>query len=183
MADQPSQPGISQVYAWWWLHDGRWYQEVASRFGFDAANEINKAALKFLCVRVAKYVMKGLDKRLTEMTWDEVVQVFNRSAELMWPGESLEFHTTLTGPGTFKTAIIRNMALEMLKRAGTLDKYDCPCLTLREGWVEGMGLHLTENRMEECVRKGGKACVFSSCIAEFAESSQPDGPRGERASG
>lgn len=173
MDDSTPKPPLTQVYAWWWLHDGRWYQEVAAEFGFDAANRINKAALKFLCARVAKYVAKSAGKPLAEMTWPEVVAVFNRAAELMWPGESLEFHTTLTGPGRFKTEIVRNMALEMLRRAGTLDQYDCPCLTLREGWFEGLGLHMTENRIEGCLRRNDKACVFTSCVAEYADEDKP----------
>ncbi len=30
-----------QVYRFWWLHDGAWYRNVAGRFGFEVANELN----------------------------------------------------------------------------------------------------------------------------------------------
>ena len=37
----------------WWLHDARWYQGVAGRFGQAAANEINAEAMRFVARRIA----------------------------------------------------------------------------------------------------------------------------------
>jgi hypothetical protein len=173
MDERASRPSLTQVYQWWWLHDGRWYQEVAQRFGFDAANEINKSALRFLAARVAKGVLKSLDKPIEQMEWPEVVEVFCRGARLMWPGDALDFSYTVTGPGTFQVDIVRNFALDMLQRAGTLDKYDCPCLSLREGWFEGLGLQPLENRVEQCMCRGGSACTFYGKVAGFAEPEEP----------
>lgn len=173
MEDKATKPSIGQLYQWWWLHDGFWYQEVARRFGFEAANEINKTVLKTLATRVARSVVKSYGKSFTE--WHEVVDAYCKSAELMCPAEGLEFTSTITGPGTFKIEIFRNFALDALRKAGTLDKYDCPCLSLREGWFQGLGVHAVENRIEECMCKGGKACVFIGRVAEFAEAAQAPG--------
>ena len=167
------KPSVGQLYQWWWSHDGLWYQEVARRFGFDAANDINKAVLKALAARVAKSVLKSYGKALS--TWPEVVEACCRSAELMCPAEALEFTSTITGPDTFKIEIVRNFALDALRKAGTLDKYDCPCLSLREGWFQGLGVHAVENRIEECMCKGGKACVLFGRVAEFAEGQRAQG--------
>ncbi len=160
-------PSLLQAYQWWWTHDGRWYQEVAEQFGFEAANDINKRALRFLAARIARSIKLSLDKPLEQMSWPEVVDVFCRGAALMWPGAALEFSYTVTGPGSFTVEIARNFALESLRRAGTLEQYDCPCLTLREGWFEGLGLHPLENRVEQCMRTCGATCVFVGRVAEF----------------
>lgn len=161
------QPTREQLYQWWWLHDGAWYQEVAKRFGFDAANEINKQALRFMAARVSRQIAGELDKPVEEMAWPEVVETFCKGAKLMWPEPSLKFDYAVTGPGTFEVNIRYNFALDMLRRAGTLEHYDCPCLALREGWFEGLGIEPAENRNTQCVRTGGDACSFVGRVAAF----------------
>ena len=128
---------IARLYSWWWLHDARWYQGVASRFGFDVANEINQEALRYMAQRVARLVAKECDVLPSRMSFPDAVDVFCRCCSLMWPKELLQFECNLTGPDTFEIDIVRNFALDMLRRAGTLERYDCPCLALREGWFQG----------------------------------------------
>jgi hypothetical protein len=151
---------IARVYSWWWLHDARWYQGVASRFGFDVANEVNQEALRYMAQRVARLVAKECDVLPRRMSFPDAVDVFCRCCSLMWPKELLQFECNLTGPDTFEIDIVRNFALDMLRRAGTLERYVCPCLALREGWFQGLDLHPIENRVTQCVLNGAERCTI-----------------------
>ncbi|MFL5345031.1 MAG: L-2-amino-thiazoline-4-carboxylic acid hydrolase [Hyalangium sp.] len=161
------EPSLNQIYQWWWMHDGRWYQEVAKRFGFDAANEINREALKFVASRVARGYAKSLGRPVQEMELAEAVSAFTMCSKLMWPPEMIEFKVDLTGPGSFELNVVRNFALQMLQRAGTLADYKCPCLAMREGWFEGLGLKPVEHEVKQCLREGGSACTFVTRLEGF----------------
>jgi L-2-amino-thiazoline-4-carboxylic acid hydrolase len=167
MTAPKDEPSVSQLYQWWWTHDGRWYQEVAKRFGFDAANEINREALKFVASRVARSYAKSLGRPVQEMEFAEAVAAFTTCSKLMWPPEMIEFNVNLTGPGSFELNVVRSFALQMLQRAGTLSSYKCPCLALREGWFEGLGLKLAEHHVKQCLREGGSACTFVTKLEGF----------------
>lgn len=162
----------NQLYQWWWLHDGRWYQEVAKRFGFEAANEINREALKFVATRVGKSIAQRLGRPIGELDFAEAIEVFGECSKAMWPGEYVEFHTQITGPGTFELSVVKNFALQMLQRAGTLPHYQCGCLALREGWIEGLGLKLAEHRCTQCLKDGAPACTFVTRLEGFDRPAQ-----------
>jgi hypothetical protein len=161
------QPTIAQLYQWWWLHDGRWYQEVANRFGYDAANDLNRLAGSFVAARVGKLVARSLGRPIHELSWPEAVEAFDACPALMWPAELMDAETSILGPGRFESRITRNFSLQMLERAGTLQHYDCPCLQVREGWFKGLGLELREQRRSECLRTGGSACTITADVAGF----------------
>ncbi len=160
------------IYSWWWRHDAGWYQGVARRYGFEVANEINKEALKFVAERVGRNIAKKRDQPLKDMEFSEVVKAFGECCEAMWPREFLDYNSRITGPETFEVNIVRNFAIEMLKRADTLDKYECPCLPLREGWFKGLGLKPDENRRVQCVLDGCDVCTLVASVPGFAEREQ-----------
>jgi hypothetical protein len=157
-------PSLESLYGWWWLHDARWYQGVARRFGFDAANEINHEALKYMAWRIARVVAKDRCLDPSRATFDEAVSAFSRCCELMWPEKLLQFEYRVTGPNRFEVSILRNFALEMLERAGTLGQYACPCLALREGWFQGLGVQASENRVVQCLRTGADCCTLVATL-------------------
>jgi hypothetical protein len=154
------------VYHLWWLHDARWYQEVASEFGFEVANRLNKKILIFIAKRVARQLLLKKRKSIKEMSFEEVIDLFMQTAKVMWPEELVAFEHQITSEDTFEVHTKRNFALFMLEQAGSLDQYDCPCLELRQGWFEGLGIEVFENKMIQCVREGGKCCTFRACIKQ-----------------
>jgi hypothetical protein len=167
-SEEKSELPVGQVYRWWWLHDGRWYQEVVQRLGFEVANDINRQALKFVSSRVGRMVAGKLGRPIQECSWPEAVEAFCSCPRLMWPPEMIHFEHEITGPGTFEVTSHRNFALQMLQRAGTpLEKYDCPCLQMREGWFEGLGMKVVENRVLQCMKSGASSCRYAARVEGF----------------
>ncbi|MFE4637500.1 L-2-amino-thiazoline-4-carboxylic acid hydrolase [Streptomyces sp. NPDC056773] len=153
----PGGPSADLLRQFWWLHDARWYQGVARRFGQDAANEVNAEAMQFVTRRIAAAYARdeGLGPGLSAA---ELAGALTGISELM-TGDAVEASNKVTGEESFETAVTRNFALEMLARAGTLEGYECPCPQMRAGWFEGLKTQVSDHRVE-CLRTGGSACRF-----------------------
>ncbi|MFC5718953.1 hypothetical protein ACFP1Z_02000 [Streptomyces gamaensis] len=163
---------MSRTQQYWWLHDARWYQEVAKRFGFDAANEINKEAIAFVARRIAQNVAKAQGVPVRDMTWDQVVEIIKRCPEEMWPPQFVDYRYDASTPGELTTSLERNFALTMSRTAGTLDTYQCPCLELRAAWHEGLGLDVESDSIEGCLKDGADACTYKARFRGYAPAGQ-----------
>ncbi|MDQ1653128.1 MAG: hypothetical protein QOI35_2328 [Cryptosporangiaceae bacterium] len=151
-------PGPDELRMFWWLHDARWYQGVAKRFGQDAANEINAEAVQFVAKRVATWYARthGITADLPTPELSDVLETISR---LMWSDDMVEARNEVLGDDSWETVVSKNFNLRMLAAAGSLDGYDCPCLPMRAGWFDGLGLR-TEDSCIECQRTGGEVCRF-----------------------
>jgi hypothetical protein len=160
-AEQADQRGRSELgpYDLWWLHDARWYQGVLKRFGEDAANEINREAMTFVCRRAARWYTNkhGLDFR--SMPMEKLVEFFEDIPRMMWPDSMMAIRHEVDDDDEWDSTVDRNYALPMLRAAGALDGYDCPCLAMREGWFAGMGISVRDERVA-CQRFEGDVCKF-----------------------
>lgn len=156
----PTSKEEEKLYMMWWLHDGQWYQNVAKRFGFDAANEINKEAARFMARRSMQMLVRERGVDTDEITLDEAVELYMTAAKNMWADGWVELEASITGDDTFDVTTTKNFALQWIDKAGTLDKYDCPCLELREGWFKGLGIRKFEQGKNSCMCDGAEACTF-----------------------
>lgn len=156
------------------MHDGRWYQEVAHRCGYDAANEANRAALHFVARRVAQTIGATAGRALTDLSWPEVVDVFRRCAAAMWPQGMAVAEYVAPGPGELTIVIRRTYILPTLHLAGSLKEYGCPCAAVHQGWFEGLGLQPVDQEVTGCLRTGGSACTF------LCRTPWPQGPEPQR---
>jgi hypothetical protein len=168
-ADEPMR---EQLYRWWWTHDAAWYQAVKRKFGAEVANELNREAMRQVAQRVAEYVRKRLPRPIEDMPWAEVVDAFETCPKLMWPPGMVEFDYAPTGPGEFEVNLRQNFSLAMLRRADSLETYECACLEMRAGWFAGLGLDPADDRIEQCLAKGGTACTFRASVRGYDETSE-----------
>jgi hypothetical protein len=148
-----------KLYQFWWLHDGLWYQNVARRFGFEAANELNKQCLRALARRSMQAIVRERAVDTRQLDLGQLVELYVAAARTLWPEAWVHLRATITGPDTFEVALPKNFALDWLERAGTLDRYDCPCLELRDGWFQGLGVRF-EQEKRDCKCRGAEACTF-----------------------
>ncbi|MEH0420379.1 hypothetical protein [Streptomyces sp. B21-083] len=156
----------SEAYRLWWQHDANWYQGVASRFGQEAANELNAEALRKVATHVGQRVGR-LSGPLpatgdTHKDLEELRHRYDDCGDRMFPPElrnaSTEVEDVTDDEGLIVLTLRRSFAVTMVRMAGSLDGYRCPCTDIHAGWSEGLGVTLTENRAETCLRDGDKAC-------------------------
>jgi hypothetical protein len=151
------RPRTLDVYHQWWLHDARWYQGVAKRFGYAAANELNAEALRYVAVHVGKRIARQFGgKQARDL--EELRQRYDACAEWMFPGELRAGGTEVLDSGEIELTMRQNFAVTMVRMAGSLDGYECPCTDIHAGWSEGLGVRLTRNCATACLRDGDPAC-------------------------
>lgn len=162
--DLPASDEIALLRQGWWLHDARWYQAVKSRFGQDAANELNAEVMRFVARRVAGVYARMHPAAVAGRSREDVAADLETLARLMFSRamvrlDSAAFHED----GTWETVVSEHFALKMLKASRSLEHYRCPCLDLRAGWFEGIGVK-AEDEVVECMRDGAAVCRFRACL-------------------
>ncbi|MEU9874958.1 hypothetical protein [Streptomyces phaeochromogenes] len=177
-ADEVNQRAQTvEAYRLWWQHDAHWYQGVASRFGQQAANEINAEALRKVAVHVGQRVGRRSgplpDSGDNGKDLEELRRRYDECGDRMFPRELRNASTEVEdqgeegggGEGLIVLTLRRNFAITMVRMAGSLEGYRCPCTDIHAGWSEGLGVTLTENRAETCLRDGDKACRLLMRVA------------------
>ncbi|GHB76110.1 hypothetical protein GCM10010306_082510 [Streptomyces umbrinus] len=176
-----------EAYRLWWQHDAHWYQGVASRFGQQVANEINAEALRKVAVHVGQRVGRRSgplpDSGDNGKDLEELRRRYDECGDRMFPRELRNASTEVEdaggsgggsgdkdgdkdgGEGLIVLTLRRNFAITMVRMAGSLEGYRCPCTDIHAGWSEGLGVTLTENRAESCLRDGDKACRLLMRVA------------------
>ncbi|MFJ8233171.1 hypothetical protein ACIQ9E_24985 [Streptomyces sp. NPDC094448] len=160
----PLSSEIALLRRSWWLHDARWYQAVKTRFGQEAANELNAEVMRFVARRVAtlysrrKPTPPGSGPR-------EVAAVLQELAGLMFTRAMVRLDATEfdEADGVWETEVSEHFALKMLAASRSLEGYDCPCLDLRAGWFEGIGV-TADDEVVACMREGAASCRFRACL-------------------
>lgn len=158
---------IVQVYRQWWAHDAHWYQGVARRFGQEVANEINAEALRQVALQVGRGVARRRGGLPDEDAMAELRGRYDECGELMFPRELRSAGTEVVDGDTVELTVRRNFAISMLRMAGSLDGYECPCPDIHAGWSEGLGVTLVENRATACLRSGDPACRLVMRVKEL----------------
>ncbi|MFT9473250.1 hypothetical protein [Streptomyces sp. 11-1-2] len=151
------RPRTMDVYRQWWLHDARWYQGVANRFGHAVANEINAEALRYVAVQVGKRIARQFGGK-PAVDLEELRRRYDACSEWMFPSELRDGATAVLPDGEIELTMRQNFAVVMVRMAGSLDGYKCPCTDIHAGWSEGLGVELTRNCATACLRDGDPAC-------------------------
>ncbi|GAA1085195.1 hypothetical protein [Streptomyces javensis] len=151
------RPRTMDVYRQWWLHDARWYQGVAKRFGHEVANEINAEALRYVAVQVGKRIRRQFGGK-PAADLEELRRRYDACSEWMFPNELRDGGTAVLPDGDIELTMRQNFAVTMVRMAGSLDGYECPCTDIHAGWSEGLGVELTRNCATACLRDGDPAC-------------------------
>ncbi|MFE0422065.1 hypothetical protein [Streptomyces sp. NPDC058953] len=162
--DFPLSAEIAMLRQSWWLHDARWYQAVKTRFGQDTANELNAEVMRFVARRVALLYSRrhptppGSGPR-------EVAATLQALARLMFTRSRVKLDATEfdEADGSWETVVSEHFALKMLAATKSLEGYECPCLDLRAGWFEGIGVS-ADDEVVACMRDGAETCRFRACL-------------------
>ncbi|MDQ0779983.1 hypothetical protein QF026_008449 [Streptomyces aurantiacus] len=157
--DSPLPQETALLRQGWWLHDARWYQAVKTRFGQEAANELNAEVMQFVARRIAT-VHSRQHPVADDAGPEEVAATLETLARLMFTSAMVQLDSTeFDDDGGWETVVSKHYALRMLKASRSLDGYRCPCTELRAGWFEGIGVQASDE-VVECMRDGAAVCRF-----------------------
>ncbi|HEV2634452.1 MAG TPA: hypothetical protein VGX23_04855 [Actinocrinis sp.] len=169
-----TSPEAMEVYRQWWLHDARWYQGVAERFGYAAANEINAEAMRYVATHVGRRVARQSGGKPPESI-EELRRRYDACTDKMFPTQLRDGGTQVLDDDLIELTMRQNFAVTMVRMAGSLDGYECPCTQIHAGWSDGLGVALTENRATSCLRHGDPACRLLMRVApDLAPEPKPE---------
>jgi hypothetical protein len=142
----------------WYGHDGRWFAAVAAEFGLDAANRVNRRALRAATVGEMRGVAKatGVEKAAD---LDEFLAAFDVAASVFVPRSLMEFEVERVDERSYEVSFQRCFVHENITKAGIAEHYVCAVFDRVAGWHEALGLPLSEEPPAlPCAMARGNGC-------------------------
>jgi hypothetical protein len=146
-----------------WLGcDGRWFLNVAERYGYEEANELNKRVNRSLTRASMRKLVKvaGWD-RPSDM--DALKEMLETGYEVYHPPPECEIELQVLNGQTLRALFHRCPVMEKVERGGGMDNYRCACPLSFEGWIEALGL-AGEARIEQGPEQGPPCEVLITVV-------------------
>lgn len=151
----------------WLTHDGMWFFNVYQEYGIDAANKLNRAAIKSMApfeVNRCRKLM-GTDKKELD-GFAEVREFMDGAFQAILP-ESILSASSFTAPATnviqWAWEDGKCFAYEGMNRLGIADKYVCGVIYRIECWLDCLQVPYTVNpKIDLCIM-----AQTGSCNGEF----------------
>ncbi|MBN1614541.1 MAG: hypothetical protein JW950_08770 [Deltaproteobacteria bacterium] len=145
----------------WMTHDGTWFYSCFQECGIEAANRMNKSAIRLLAPLETARLKKaaGFEKERIE-TFDELKELFELCRQLVIP----DF---MNGRMTFQEENVMHwefapkncFAYKGIKRIGAIEGYECGVIYRLMCWMDSFGLKYTvEPEIDRCLMLTGDRC-------------------------
>lgn len=147
----------------WLTHDGMWFFNVYQECGIDAANRLNRAAIKSMAPFEVNRCRKllGIDKDKLE-TFAEIKGFMDGAFQAILP-ESILLASSFTAPVTnviqWAWEDGRCFAYEGMKRLGIADQYLCGVIYRIQCWLDCLQVSYTVNpEIDLCIMAQTGGC-------------------------
>lgn len=143
----------------WMTHDGTWFYSCMQEFGIEAANRLNKSAIKALAPLELRRVTKATGVKGENIrSMEEVRQVIDAMFHTI-KGEFMDFVFDFPQENALRWTMNRCFALEGMKMIGAVEEYECGVLYRVFCWLDSLGLEYeVEPRLERCLMRETGAC-------------------------
>lgn len=161
MAEQLSKKELIEILGKCWMtHDGMWFYNTFMENGIEAANKINKAAIKSLApIEIHRF------KKLTGVayisSYDEFKDFFIKASELLIPdfmNISIEFTDDHTVAWEFNEK--KCFAYNGVSMLGVIDQYECGPLYRIKCWLDALNMKcVLEPDVDKCIMPSKGKCA------------------------
>ena len=142
----------------WYSHDARWFMCVAQEFGMEAANRLNRRAVRELgrveAPRLARALgMDGID------SLEGLARLMDAASHILFPQPGMEFEVKVIDSRSYEASFQRCFVHENIVRVGIGASYRCAVFDRLQGWHDGLGLPLAEDMpAAPCAKYEGLDC-------------------------
>ena len=151
----------------WMTHDGSWFYNCARELGIDAANKLNKAAIRTLSVIEMQRIKKAMGLKKENINTFEQLKDFIINAFSVIKGDFMDFNYTFPEENRLHWEMTKCFAYEGMKRIGVKEQYECGILYRVSCWLDALGIkHTVEPKIEECLLNSQERC-FGDIIFNF----------------
>lgn len=143
----------------WMTHDGTWFYSTMQESGIDAANRLNKSAIRALAPIELRRVTRAMGVKGENLeSLEEVEQVIDALFATI-KGDFMDFVFDFPEENTLRWTMNRCFALEGMKMIGAYERYECGVLYRVLCWLDGLGLEYTvEPRVDGCLMRETGEC-------------------------
>ena len=141
----------------WYSHDGHWFQSAAAELGMEAANRLNRRALRAQGATEARRLRKALGLGEPRDLGD-FLRLFDALARVLVPPPTA-VRLEARGGRAYEICVDRCFVHETVVRAGNPESYQCAVFDRIAGWHDGAGLPLAgEPPGLRCAKATGGEC-------------------------
>jgi len=143
----------------WMTHDGTWFYNCMLEFGIEAANRVNKAAIRSLAPIELRRVLKALEIKGADIkSFDELKQAVDGAFSVVG-GDFMGFDYDFPEENVLHWDMHKCFALEGMKIIGAYDGYECGVLYRVMCWLDNLGVQYTvEPAIEGCLMRETGRC-------------------------
>ena len=144
----------------WMTHDGSWFYNCVKELGIDAANKLNKAAIKTFAMIEVQRVKKALGMESEKIKTFEQLKNYINNAFSVIKGDFMNFAYTFPEKNRLHWEMTKCFAYEGMKRIGVKERYECGILYRVSCWLDVLGIkHKIEPKIEDCLLYSQEKCL------------------------
>jgi hypothetical protein len=143
----------------WMTHDGAWFLNSYLKYGIDAANKLNKGAIKTLAPFEINRVKKKVGLENKEIKNYDELKKFIDDAFSILKGDFMRFNYSFPGNNCIHWDMGTCFAYEGMKRLGIQEDYECGVVYRVSRWLKEIGLkHKIQPKVKGCLLNSQERC-------------------------
>ncbi len=143
----------------WMTHDGSWFYNCARELGIDAANKLNKAAIKTLSAIEMKSIQKAMGWENVKIETFEQLKVFFTNGFSILKGDFMDFKYTFPENNRMHWEMNQCFAYKGMEMIGVHKQYECGVIFRVSCWLDALGItHRIEPEIDTCLLNSRENC-------------------------
>ncbi len=122
----------------WMTHDGMWFYHCFQEFGIEAANRMNRAAIRSLAAVEIERIRKAFS--IGEVSTFEDLKEVVYAAFGVATGDFMGFLYSFPSENLLHWEMERCFAYDGIKRIGAIERYDCGVIYRVACWFDHLGI-------------------------------------------
>nr|MDO8134185.1 DUF6125 family protein [Candidatus Njordarchaeum guaymaensis] len=163
--DEISKEEIKDYLGKGWLtHDGMWFYSTYKELGIDAANRLNKEAVKSMSPFEADRTRRvlGIGNKYVD-SFEEMAESLHKALELVLPRSifgRIHFSTPSKNTVHWEWENQECFAYKGMERMGLANQYKCAVIYRIQCWLNALGVkHTVSPRIEGCLMAQKGNCI------------------------
>jgi hypothetical protein len=136
----------------WMSHDGAWFYNAFNNYGIEAANKLNKGAIKNLSTLEMQRIRKALGLEKKQIKTLEELKEFIDNGFSVLKGDFMKFNYDFQEPNKLHWEMDTCFAFEGMKMIGVKKGYECGVVYRVCCWLDALGLkYKLSPKINECL--------------------------------
>lgn len=143
----------------WYAHDARWFAAATAEYGIEAANRLNRAAVRALARVEASRLARALDAGPSASV-DAALDLLRAGLDLYIGPTLMDMDLRRVDDSSYEVTVNDCFIARNIQKAGIADTYECAVWDRVQGYHEALGQSLADGQLAAvpCARARGQEC-------------------------